>query len=68
MNLHRLLQSLLNTQFESWPSIIKLQAVSANSSGIVNSAILKFQKRTYYIIRQHTPQLHFLITQTTTHP
>lgn len=68
MNIHRLLQSLLDTSFESWPAIIRLKAVSANANGIVNSAILKFQRKTYYITRQHKPQIHFLITQTTSHP
>lgn len=50
------LDHLLNTPFESWtyPGL-KLYAVSANSSGRVNSAIIKLSGHKYYLTRSYRP-------------
>ncbi len=50
------LDHLLNTPFESWSHHkLKLLAVSSNSHGRVNSAIIKLSGRKLYLTRAYRP-------------
>lgn len=60
-----LLNSLKNTPIEQWPSNIRLKAVSANSSGIVNSGILSngahFFRKHEFVDGSFTGQSEFVL-------